>query len=42
MLHGLNFLTPEAPGRVTKTRFETFVIGPYCSVEDLKGNFFGF
>jgi hypothetical protein len=33
---------PEALGRVTEARFETFVIGPYCPVEDLKCNFFGF
>jgi hypothetical protein len=42
MLHGFDFLTPKAQGRVTETRFETFVISPYCPVKDLEGNFFGF
>jgi hypothetical protein len=41
MLHGFNFLAPKAQGRVTETRFETFVVGPYCPVENLEGYFFG-
>ncbi len=42
MLHSLNFLTPVALGRGTKSRFVTLVVGPYSSIENLESNFFCF
>jgi hypothetical protein len=42
MLHSFNFLTPVALGRGTEPGFETFVVGPYCSIKDLECNFFYF
>jgi hypothetical protein len=42
MLHSLNFLSPVALGRGTKSRFVTLVVGPYSSIENLESNFFCF